>query len=497
MAERHSSDIHTLILYRPSVKSKINIPSYLGFYNAELVSSTYGLLAFDVLKHYFSPSFEISKSSDASRCLTSRDFTREYYSLEISRLICRNTGLNLLHEMKDQPDIPTTGKALINALFIIQCFHPHGIFLSLNRLQSIGKRLVNDPLFSNLCVNEKCEIILVTMRKENFLAASYGHKYYNVENSFLFSAFNGKPTIPLTLVSIFCALADECGLIARPISFPGEVMAQVEQPLTDLSPLIISVFDGQILSLDKINERLADVLDRPITNPLRITPVIELIIRSAQNMINSISKYGSSSLNSYGLYAAVSILIILRGDAIPFAFDSIMHVLKEHFPMDLLFFEMLSSRMTITSDDIHQIRNQDSNPLPIEEKRRTDSIPKFYVGQIFQHERYHYWGVIYGWDSICMASPLWQARMGVSDLIRGASQSFYHTLANDCSKRYVAEDNINILAFTSIKDQEKSAILQELCLVDDIGKYFERVDIINGKFIPNIELRNIYPDDFV
>ncbi|CAF4554378.1 unnamed protein product, partial [Rotaria magnacalcarata] len=53
------------------------------------------------------------------------------------------------------------------------------------------------------------------MKKENFLPASASNEYYDLENSFLFSTFNGKPTIPITLVSIFCALADECGLVAR------------------------------------------------------------------------------------------------------------------------------------------------------------------------------------------------------------------------------------------------------------------------------------------
>ncbi|CAF4584336.1 unnamed protein product, partial [Rotaria magnacalcarata] len=80
-----------------------------------------------------------------------------------------------------------------------------------------------------------------------------------------------------------------------------------------------------------------------------------------------------------GLYAAVSILKILGGDALPFAYDSMMNVLKEHFPMDMNFLEMLSSSMTNAFDELSQIRIQDANPLPIEEKRRKNSPPKFYV----------------------------------------------------------------------------------------------------------------------
>ena len=225
----------------------------LGIYNAELISSTYGLLAIDTLRHYLPPLVDASKLSSSSISLGSRNLTREYYSLELCRLISREIGLILLQDMKNRRETHTEGKALINTLFIIQCFHPHGIFLSLNRLHSIGQHLLDDPIFPTLSLNEKCQLIMTTMKTEHFLAANGGNEYYDLENSFLFSTFNGKPTIPLTLVSIFCALAEECGLIARPIAFPGEVMAQVDQPSTsndssdNLMPLIISVYEGDII----------------------------------------------------------------------------------------------------------------------------------------------------------------------------------------------------------------------------------------------------------
>lgn len=400
--------------------------------------------------------------------------------------------------MKNQRELSTNGKALINGLFIIQFFHPHGIFLSINRLHQIGQSLKNDPLFSTLTIHEKCQIILTKMRSEKFLPAHGGSEYYDLENSFLYSVFNGKPTIPLTLVSIFCALAEECGLIARPIGFPGEVMAQVDQSPENSMPLVIRVFDYRILTLQQTNECLSNFLNGPITYPLPVTPISDLVIRSARNIINSISRYTTSSLNSYGLYAAVSILTTLGGGPLPFAYESMLNVLKEHFPMDIHCFEMLSSTARTVNNDLDQIRNQDSNPSPIEQKCRQSSSPNFNVGQIFQHKQYHYWGLICGWDINCMASPIWQIRMGIPDLLRGASQPFYHILANDSSRRYVAEDNISTSAFTSIENPEaKYLILESLCSIDGVGKYFQKVDVINMKFIPTGELLNEYPDDFI
>lgn len=480
-------------------------------YTTELISSTYGLLALDVLKSYFPASFNNSPTAP----LDARHLTREYYSLEIARLISRDIGLHLLREMKEQREIRTDGRALINALYVIQCFHPRGMFLSLNRLHVLGQRILGTPLYSTMTVSEQCQLILTTMQSEKFLPAKGGSEYYDIDNSFLYATFDGKPTIPLTLVSIFCALAEECGLTARPIGFPGEVMAQVDQPASvNVPPLIVSIFDskrslfcnskarcsslGKIVTLAEINERLSDVLHMPLSHPLTISPIIELVIRSARNMINCITRYSNSSLNPYGLYAAVSVLKILGGGALPFAFDSMMNVLSEHFPMDIRFFELLSSPVAEASADLRRLRAEDSNPPAIPTKRRSSAVPKFCIGQIFRHAQFDYWAVICGWDLTCTASALWQVRMGIASLTRGASQPFYHIVANDSSRRYVAEDNINISPFTSLNNaQERDTIIENLCNIDGIGRYFERVDVTEGRFFPVTELSQGYPDDYL
>lgn len=452
--------------------------------NAALLSSNYGLFAIDTLKKYLSSTNFID--------LSTRHLTREYYSLEVSRLISREIGLSLLIEIKNRTDLSSTrGKALFNALLIIQSFHPDGIFLSLERFDQIIRQLQINPLFSTGDLREKCQLLMSTMDTERFLPANGGEEYYDLENSFLSSSFHGKPTIPLTLVAIFCALADHCGLNARPIGFPGEVMAVVEPIDSDnaSNSLIISIFHRKIISLDEINERFADAYEEPLVHPLPVTSMTDLIVRSARNMIHSISRYPTSLLNSFGLYAAVSILKILEGGAIRFTHDSMMSVLREHFPLDVKFFQRLSPSMTI--EDLRLGR--------IEEKYRQDnSPPEFCVGQIFQHRQYHYWGVICGWDSICRASSSWQMQMSVGNLERGALQPFYHILTSDCSRRYVAEDNIDIIAFHSLmNEEEKQGIVQKLCTIDDIGKYFIQIDFNRGKFIPNDELRNEYPEDFL
>lgn len=52
----------------------------------------------------------------------------------------------------------------------------------------------------------------------------------------------------------------------------------------------------------------------------------------------------------------------------------------------------------------------------------------YFVGQVFQHKRYHYQGVIIGWDVECGLGSDWIANNGVDSLSRGRHQSFYHVL---------------------------------------------------------------------
>jgi hypothetical protein len=86
--------------------------------------------------------------------------------------------------------------------------------------------------------------------------------------------------------------------------------------------------------------------------------------------------------------------------------------------------------------------------------------------------------------------------MGITSLTRGASQPFFHIFADDSSRRYAAEDNINIAAFTSlVVPDERYSIIEKLCNVDGIGKHFERVDVNEGRFFLVNELSQEYPDD--
>ncbi|KAG0255230.1 hypothetical protein BG011_005268 [Mortierella polycephala] len=78
-----------------------------------------------------------------------------------------------------------------------------------------------------------------------------------------------------------------------------------------------------------------------------------------------------------------------------------------------------------------------------QDRRRPE--PEFYVGEVFRHRRYHYMGVIYGYDLKCEADEGWIRSMGIDALTQGRNQPFYNALLRDGISRYVAEQNIQVL----------------------------------------------------
>ncbi|KAK5828339.1 hypothetical protein F5H01DRAFT_327830 [Linnemannia elongata] len=78
-----------------------------------------------------------------------------------------------------------------------------------------------------------------------------------------------------------------------------------------------------------------------------------------------------------------------------------------------------------------------------EERRRPE--PEYYVGEVFRHLIYRYTGVIYGYDLKCEAEEGWIRSMGIDLLPHGRHQPFYNALLSDGSKRYVAQENIQVL----------------------------------------------------
>ncbi|KAI9643458.1 hypothetical protein NHQ30_008077 [Ciborinia camelliae] len=178
---------------------------------------------------------------------------------------------------------------------------------------------------------------------------------------------------------------------------------------------------------------------------------------------------------------------------------------EKSFPEDVDLIEkyILSSYSSSNSkqhselaEELRLIRAVDSTPRQVRTRSkssRTDRV-KFRIGKVFRHQRYGYTAAIIGWDVECHMSSSWIAEHQIDSYPRGRHQSFYHVLVEggstyeydnsveDASIRYVAEDNIEIIAHPDVTSLMRVA-----------GQYFKRYDQENCRFVANF--RDEYPDD--
>jgi regulator of sirC expression with transglutaminase-like and TPR domain len=78
--------------------------------------------------------------------------------------------------------------------------------------------------------------------------------YYTPDNSYLHRVLEMRRGIPITLALLYIEIAQQLGLQARGVSFPGHFLIKVKMPQGEV---IIDPFTGQSLSRDDLDERLA------------------------------------------------------------------------------------------------------------------------------------------------------------------------------------------------------------------------------------------------
>lgn len=66
--------------------------------------------------------------------------------------------------------------------------------------------------------------------------------------------------------------------------------------------------------------------------------------------------------------------------------------------------------------------------------------PRFFVGDVVRHKRYHYRGVVVGYDDTCQATDEWYSRNQTQP---DREQPWYQVLVHGSShSTYVAEENL-------------------------------------------------------
>jgi regulator of sirC expression with transglutaminase-like and TPR domain len=77
--------------------------------------------------------------------------------------------------------------------------------------------------------------------------------YYDLHNSYVQRVLGTRRGIPITLALVYIEIAQQIGLDARPVSFPGHFLVKLKMPQGEV---IIDPFNGHSLSREALEERL-------------------------------------------------------------------------------------------------------------------------------------------------------------------------------------------------------------------------------------------------
>jgi F-box protein 21 len=284
-------------------------------------------------------------------------------------------------------------------------------------------------------------------------------------------------SLPLISVAIYCALARRVGLDARPCGFPYHVYTLVYAPPNhdldgNYKPSSSSTLDFMYLdpfrSSNEVfqGDLVRTLRDLHVPTPehrhfLSDTHTRELVLRTARNIMTSVQTIRQSEaglrgiqaswLNFYpdmdnAFYASIWSMLLLgpmyenpglsnattrRRQFLPYLLEHF----QTHCPWDVSLLEQYVIPMFYDQPEgqrllqfVQSMYQVDAMRKPILRRDDKTENVKFKVGQLFQHRRYSYEGVITGWDVSCDAGEDWIQNMSVDTLPKGRNQAFYHVL---------------------------------------------------------------------
>lgn len=406
-------------------------------------------------------------------------------------------------------------------------------------IDNLAKEVIREtPDFASLSTRHQSLTLASFLRARDFKGVS-DDAYQALRNSFIGIALKNPDheSLPLISVAIYCCIAKRLGLDARPCGYPfhvyGLVFAPKDKTLDggylsssrEAEYMYIDPFRSEMeVSEQTLRSKLRD-MGIPATKHwafLRDSSTRELVLRTAKNIMNSVQTIRQAEAGLYqgspshppswlsthpdmdnAFYGTLWAMLILgaqpdettnavtittrRRQYLPYLCEHF----QQHFPWDVTLMEEYVTPLFYNLPEgqrlmhyVSAIHGSDRTPKSVVARSERTSHVKYKVGQLFQHKRYMYEGVITGWDTTCDAGEEWIRHMGVDRLTGGREQSFYHVLVCDKSVRYVAEENIKLVS----EGLRPSEAMLKLA-----GRHFKRWDNENRIFVSNI--KDEYPDD--
>lgn len=407
---------------------------------------------------------------------------RRYYANAVLERIHREVAIKVWMSLQDGKDVP-----IERALGAYDVFARVGeevdVDVVADDIGELANGLLHEyPAFRDWSPRIKASTLASYLRERGFNGVP-DSSYRALRNSFIGLVLRSAvhESLPLISVAIYCAVARRVGLDARPCGFLFHVYAIIYAPRShnlngEYKPTSSTQLDYMYLDpfhstsevrQGELQRKLRD-LGVPTSEHasfLSHTNTREMVLRTARNIMNSVQtiRDNQATIRSIraswmndnpdmdnAFYATIWCMLLLSTSDTPSTpASNINHTnirrrqylpyLLEHFQMHYPWDITLLSRYVIPMfynqpeghrllQFVQSMHHVDSVRKPVITRSPRTRNVAFKVGQLFQHKRYGYEGVITGWDVVCDANENWIQNMRVDALPNGRNQAFYHVL---------------------------------------------------------------------
>jgi F-box protein 21 len=403
---------------------------------------------------------------------------RRYFANAVLERIHREVAINVWRSLSDGKDVP-----MERALGAYDVFARVGDDVDIDVVSEDIDRLASGVLEEHPDIRDmspriKASMLASYLREQGFKGVP-DRAYRNLRNSFIGLVLRSATheSLPLISVAIYCALARRLGLDARPCGFLFHVYTLVYAPPNysldgEYRPTSSSLLDYMYLdpfrSSDEVRQGDLQRQLRDMAIPsseyetyLSHTNTREMVLRTARNIMNAVQSIRqteagmrgiqASWLNTYpdmdnAFYATIWAMLLMgpgednanglqnftrRRQYLPYLTEHF----QTHCPWDIALLEKYAVPMFYNQPEsvrlrqfVELMRQNDAMPKPVVNRDDKSVNVKFKIGQLFQHKRYNYEGVITGWNVTCEAGDEWIQNMGVDRLPNGRDQAFYNVL---------------------------------------------------------------------
>jgi F-box protein 21 len=259
-----------------------------------------------------------------------------------------------------------------------------------------------------------------------------------------------RPTIPISLVYVFVAIARRLGFEAGPLGLPFRVVAQVPSPGHGPYGLIIDVYGSDTDPVLSHETDIPQLLLRAGIQPTetnvahylrQMATADQMLLRATRNIFGSFHMLAGPAVEQispvaqtsaiYAAFTAASMIVpqdthsAARVATISHSYplDSLAIVLDAFAP------SLQPAARSVVSRMVEQHTQEDhQDAMTVHRRRDHDIMIRYFVGAMFRHVRYGYTGAIVGWDPVCSESEDWIEQMQVDRLYRGRTQPFYRVV---------------------------------------------------------------------